>query len=82
MKAVLDKLQEEKADEEIIKGFKEEAQNFVKFLVKKFDDLDLYMNDRAAEKPFSTMGIGVWVNESDEAPTFYYLTHGLEKVKF
>lgn len=40
------------------------------------------MNEKSNENPFSAMGIALWVNDADLAPTFYYLKHGLDKVKF
>lgn len=81
VKTLLDKLEKEN-DKETVDSFKVESQNFAKFLVGKFADCEFYLNEKSENVPFSALGIAMWVNESDLAPTFYYLKHGLKEVKF
>jgi hypothetical protein len=51
-------------------------------VVGKFDDCELYLNEKTVEFPLSAMGIGVWNDPSDTGPTFYYLKQGLVETKY
>lgn len=82
VKTLLDKLQENGVSEEEISKFKKQSQPFAKFLIEKFDSIDFFLNEKSNDCPFSAMGIALWINDADSAPTFYYLKHGLNKVKF
>ena len=82
LKKLTEQLSSEGISEDDLKKFKKSATDFVKMAISKFSDVDLYLNDKAADKPFSAMGIAIWVDQSAEAPTFYYLKRALDKVKY
>ncbi len=65
---------------EYVKSFEKNAGDFVKFLIPKFKDVEFYRNEKT-DCVDGAIAIGVWKDESDAAPTFYYFKDGLTKEK-
>jgi hypothetical protein len=55
-------------------------KNFFVFLKEKFDNIDVYLNEKLGEN-FGHLGIGVFVNDADATPTFYYIRRALRVEK-
>ena len=71
----------EKNHPDDLPAFKKQSMAFVQHLVKNFDDCEFYLNEKSADHPVSTLGIGFWDSDCVEGPRFYFLKHGLEKQK-
>lgn len=53
---------------------------FVPFLLKKFDNISFYLNEKPGDN-YGHPGIGVYVNDADSTPTFYYIKRALRVEK-
>ena len=81
IKNILNDLEENKVNAEEIKKFKDESKNFMTFLIKNFDNIVLYYNEKAHTCKYGHLGIAVYVDPSDPTPTFFYIKHALKEVK-
>ena len=52
----------------------------MKFLLEKYDSIDVYMNEKPGDN-YGHLGIGVYVNDADVVPTFYYIRRALRDEK-
>ena len=81
LKTIIDHLTTEKKDADYIKKFQKNAQTFIKFLIKNFKSVEFYRNENDSITN-GALGIGVWMNDSDSGPTFFWFKDGLKEVKF
>ncbi len=74
LKRVADKIDPERAD-----AFKKGAQEFVKFVISKFDEFEFYTG--VSEDTEGSIVYSYWEDESGAGPVFYYFKDALREVK-
>jgi hypothetical protein len=61
-------------------AFQKGAQNFIKFLVSKFDEWTFYLGP--SESMDGGIGLSFWEDESAPGPVFFFFKDGLKEVKY
>ena len=54
--------------------------SFIKYLLGKFDSIDIYMNEKVGSS-YGHLGLGVYVDDADATPTFFYIRRALRDDK-
>ena len=80
LKNIKTHLASEGKDAEYIKSFEKNAGTFIKYLIPKFKSCEFYRNEKD-EVMDGALGIAVWVDDADCAPTFFWFKDGLKVVK-
>jgi len=70
---------EENDKKDRVEAFQKGAQDFVKFVVSKFNDFEFYTG--ASEKIDGSIVFSYWEDESAAGPVFYYFRDSLREVK-
>jgi hypothetical protein len=70
---------EENGKKDRVEAFQKGAQDFVKFVVSKFNDFEFYTG--ASEKVDGSIVFSFWEDESAAGPVFYYFRDSLREVK-
>ena len=73
---------EENGKKDRVDGFKKGAQAFIKFIVPKFDDIELYTGAHGENDEGEIVGgvcISYWEDESAKGPMFYFFKDGLKE---
>lgn len=81
IKNILSDLDENKVDKEEVQKFKDESKNLMVYLMSKYDDINIYFNEKAHTCKYGHLGIAVYVDPADTCPTFYYIKHAIKEVK-
>ena len=64
--------------------FKKGATEFTKFIVPKFDEIEIYTGKSHSEDDDEIKGsvaISFWEDESAKGPVFYFFNDGLKEIK-
>ena len=72
---------EENGKKDRVDGFKKGAQAFIKFIVPKFDDIELYTGANGENDDGEIVGgicISYWEDETAKGPMFYFFQDGLK----
>ena len=72
---------EEHDQKDRVEGFKKGAQAFIKFIVPKFDEVELYTGANGENDDGEIVGgvcISYWEDESAPGPIFYFFKDGLK----
>lgn len=80
LKAIKTHLETQGKDADYIKSFEKNAQTFIKYLLTKIKSCEFYRNEND-DCLDGALGISVWVDDADAAPTFFWFKDGLDKVK-
>ncbi len=73
---------EENGKKDRVEGFKKGAQAFIKFIVPKFDDIELYTGANGENDDGEIVGgvcISYWEDDSAKGPMFYFFKDGLKE---
>ena len=73
---------EENGKKDRVEGFKKGAQAFIKFIVPKFDDIELYTGAHGENDDGEIVGgicISYWEDEGAQGPMFYFFKDGLKE---
>jgi len=73
---------EENGKKDRVDGFKKGAQAFIKFIVPKFDDIELYTGANGENDDGEIVGgicISYWEDDSAKGPMFYFFKDGLKE---
>ena len=73
---------EENGKKDRVDGFKKGAQAFIKFIVPKFDDIELYTGAHGENDDGEIVGgicISYWEDEGAQGPMFYFFKDGLKE---
>ena len=73
---------EENGKKDRVDGFKKGAQAFIKFIVPKYDDIELYTGANGENDDGEIVGgicISYWEDESAKGPMFYFFKDGLKE---
>ena len=73
---------EENGKKDRVEGFKKGAQAFIKFIVPKYDDIELYTGDNGENEEGEIVGgvcISYWEDDSAKGPMFYFFKDGLKE---
>ena len=73
---------EENGKKDRIDGFKKGAQAFIKFIVPKYDEIELYTGSNGENDEGDIVGgvcISYWEDESAKGPMFYFFKDGLKE---
>ena len=73
---------EENGKKDRVDGFKKGAQAFIKFIVPKFDDIELYTGAHGENDDGEIVGgicISYWEDEEAKGPMFYFFKDGLKE---
>ena len=73
---------EENGKSDRVDSFKKGAQAFVKFIVPKFDEIELYTGANGENDDGEIVGgicISYWEDESAKGPMFYFFKDGLKE---
>ena len=73
---------EENGKKERVDGFKKGAQAFIKFIVPKYDDIELYTGANGENDDGEIVGgicISYWEDDSAKGPMFYFFKDGLKE---
>ena len=73
---------EENGKKDRVEGFKKGAQAFIKFIVPKYDDIELYTGANGENDDGEIVGgicISYWEDESAKGPMFYFFKDGLKE---
>ena len=73
---------EENGKKDRVEGFKKGAQAFIKFIVPKYDDIELYTGAHGENDDGEIVGgicISYWEDESAKGPMFYFFKDGLKE---
>lgn len=75
----------DKGKAERVEGFKKGATEFVKFIIGKFDDIEVYVPKTKTEEDVEEIDFGVaisyWEKEDDKGPVFYFFKDALVEEK-
>lgn len=79
MKRTVAWMKENGRDDDAVKGFQSGATNLVKFVISKFDEMQVFCG-----KSFDTEAsiCFCWTKDGEEDPTFLYLPHTMKEEKF
>ncbi len=72
---------EENGKKDRVDGFKKGAQAFIKFIVPKYDDIELYTGANGENDDGEIVGgicISYWEDDSAKGPMFYFFKDGLK----
>ena len=72
---------EENGKKDRVEGFKKGAQAFIKFIVPKYDDIELYTGANGENDEGEIVGsvcISYWEDETAQGPMFYFFKDGLK----
>ncbi len=78
------KFLEESGKSDRVAGFKKGATEFVKFIVKKFDDIEVYTGANGEDEEEGLKGgiaISYWENDEAKGPVFYFFKDSLKEEK-
>ena len=73
---------EENGKKDRVDGFKKGAQAFIKFIVPKYDDIELYTGANGENDDGEIVGgicISYWEDDSAKGPMFYFFKDGLKE---
>ena len=73
---------EENGKKDRVEGFKKGAQAFIKFIVPKYDDIELYTGANGENDEGDIIGgvcISYWEDETAAGPVFYFFKDGLKE---
>ena len=73
---------EEHDQKDRVEGFKKGAQAFIKFIVPKYDEVELYTGANGENEDGEIVGgicISYWENEEAKGPMFYFFKDGLKE---
>ena len=73
---------EENGKKDRVDGFKKGAQAFIKFIVPKYDDIELYTGANGENDDGEIVGgicIYYWEDDSAKGPMFYFFKDGLKE---
>ena len=73
---------EENGKKDRVEGFKKGAQAFIKFIVPKYDEVELYTGANGENEDGEIVGgicISYWENEEAKGPMFYFFKDGLKE---
>ena len=73
---------EENGKKDRVEGFKKGAQAFIKFIVPKYDDIELYTGVNGENEDGDIVGgicISYWEDDSAPGPMFYFFKDGLKE---
>ena len=73
---------EENGKSDRVDGFKKGAQEFIKFIVPKFDDIELYTGANGENDEGDIVGaicIAYWEKDDAPGPMFYFFKDGLKE---
>ena len=73
---------EENGKSDRVESFKKGAQAFIKFIVPKFDDIEIYTGANGESEDGEIVGgicISYWENDEDKGPMFYFFKDGLKE---
>ena len=73
---------EENGKKDRVEGFKKGAQAFIKFIVPKFDDIELYTGAHGENDEGEIVGgvcISYWEDDTAKGPMFYFFKDGLKE---
>ena len=73
---------EENGKKDRVDGFKKGAQAFIKFIVPKYDDIELYTGANGENDDGEIVGgicISYWEDEEAKGPMFYFFKDGLKE---
>ena len=73
---------EENGKKDRVEGFKKGAQAFIKFIVPKYDDIELYTGAHGENDDGEIVGgicISYWEDEEAKGPMFYFFKDGLKE---
>ena len=73
---------EENGKKDRVDGFKKGAQAFIKFIVPKYDEIELYTGANGENEDGEIVGgicISYWENEEAKGPMFYFFKDGLKE---
>ena len=73
---------EENGKKDRVEGFKKGAQAFIKFIVPKYDEIELYTGANGENDEGEIVGavcISYWEDESAKGPMFYFFKDGLKE---
>ena len=73
---------EENGKKDRVEGFKKGAQAFIKFIVPKYDDIELYTGANGENDDGEIVGgicISYWEDDSAKGPMFYFFKDGLKE---
>ncbi|WP_297983794.1 translationally-controlled tumor protein [uncultured Methanobrevibacter sp.] len=72
---------EENGKKDRVEGFKKGAQAFIKFIVPKYDDIELYTGANGENDEGEIVGsvaISYWEDDTAKGPMFYFFKDGLK----
>ena len=75
---------EKNGKSERVEGFKKGATDFVKFIMKKFNDIEIYTGNNGENDDGELVGgiaISYWENEEAKGPVFYFFKDALIEEK-
>ena len=73
---------EENGKKDRIDGFKKGAQAFIKFIISKYDEIELYTGPNGESDDGEIVGgicISYWEDETAKGPMFYFFKDGLKE---
>ena len=73
---------EENGKKDRVDGFKKGAQAFIKFIIGKYDDVELYTGANGENEDGEIVGgicISYWEDEEAKGPMFYFFKDGLKE---
>lgn len=73
---------EENGKKDRVDGFKKGAQAFIKFIVPKYDDIEIYTGANGENDDGEIVGgvcISYWEDDSAKGPMFYFFKDGLKE---
>ena len=73
---------EENGKKDRVEGFKKGAQAFIKFIVPKYDDIELYTGAHGENEDGDIVGgvcISYWEDDTAKGPMFYFFKDGLKE---
>ena len=73
---------EENGKKDRVDGFKKGATDFIKFIAKNFDDVELYTGAHGENEDGEIVGgicFAYWEDESAKGPMFYFFKDGLKE---
>ncbi len=73
---------EENGKKDRVEGFKKGAQAFIKFIVPKFDEIELYTGANGENDDGEIVGgicISFWEDDSAPGPIFFFFKDGLKE---
>ena len=73
---------EENGKKDRVDGFKKGAQAFIKYIIPKYDEIELYTGANGENEDGEIVGgicISYWENDEDKGPMFYFFKDGLKE---